>query len=65
MSGDPKKCRQHALNCMLLAKQATSEEGRNNMLQLAQTWTKLAVELEQAETFLKRLAKENSEGQGG
>jgi hypothetical protein len=63
MPGDPKECRQHALNCMLLAKEARSEDEKNRLLHLAQTWTKLAIELEQAEAFLKD-KQEKSEGEG-
>lgn len=55
MPGDPKQCRQHALNCMLLAKRATTEESRQTFHNLAQSWTRLAVELEGAQALLNGL----------
>jgi hypothetical protein len=62
MPGDPKECRKHALNCMLLAKEARTAEAKSRLLHLAQTWTKLAVELEQAQAYLKN-KQEKSEGE--
>ena len=58
--GDPKECRQHALNCKLLAKEATSEESKKTFLNLAQHWTRLAVELEQAEALIKALKEDTA-----
>jgi hypothetical protein len=56
--GDPKECRQHALHCVLLAKEASSEESKKTFLNLAQHWNKLAVELEHAEVLIKALKVE-------
>ena len=55
MPGDPKECRQHALNCVHLAKGASTPEQRDHFAKLARTWIKLAEELEQTEVFLRRL----------
>ena len=55
MPGDPKECRQHALNCMLLAKEATTAQTKQTFQNLAQSWTRLAAELEQAQALLKAL----------
>jgi hypothetical protein len=63
MLGDPKECRQHALNCMLLAKQATDAIAKDTFLNLAQAWARLAVELEQAEAVIEG-AVPKSEGDG-
>jgi hypothetical protein len=52
MPGDPKECRQHALNCMLLAKQTANQESKQTFLGLSQSWTRLAVELENAQALL-------------
>ena len=52
MPGDPKECRQHALNCVHPAKGATTPEQRDHFAKLARTWIKLAEELEQAEALL-------------
>jgi hypothetical protein len=57
MPGDPKDCRKHALNCTLLAKQATTEEAKQTFSNLAQSWTRLAAELEAAEGLLKSLSE--------
>jgi len=52
MPGDPKECRQHALNCLLLAKQSANQESKQTFLSLSQSWTRLAVELENAQALL-------------
>ena len=57
LPGDPKECRTHALNCMLLAKQATNEESKRTFTNLARSWTTLAVELEQAQSLLHALSE--------
>jgi hypothetical protein len=46
MPGDPKECRQRALNCMHLAQEASSSEERQRFSDLASTWLKLAAEIE-------------------
>jgi len=46
MPGNPKECRQHALNCVQLAKTAQSPEARGRFAHLARTWIRLAEELE-------------------
>ena len=60
MPGDPKECRQHALNCMLLAKQTANQESKQTFLGLAQSWTKLAVELEDSQALLNEIDLENA-----
>jgi len=57
LPGDPKECRQHALNCMLLAKGATTVESKETFHKLAQSWTRLAVELEDAQALLNALSE--------
>jgi hypothetical protein len=57
MPGDPEECRKHALNCMLLAKQASTEESKQTFLSPSQSWTRLAAELEDAGTFLKAISE--------
>ena len=53
--GDPKECRQHALNCVHLADGASTPEMRDHFAKLARTWIKLADELEQSEAFLRAI----------
>jgi hypothetical protein len=50
--GDPKECRQHALNCMLEAKAARTAQARDNFAKLARSWIKLAEELERMQSML-------------
>jgi hypothetical protein len=52
MPGDPQECRRHARNCIELADQATTPEGRLTLVNLADHWTRLAAELESAQAFL-------------
>jgi hypothetical protein len=52
MPGDPKECRQHALNCMLEAKAAKTPETREHFAKLARSWIKLAEELERTQALL-------------
>jgi hypothetical protein len=54
--GDPKECRMHAANCRTLAAQATSPSAKKTFTNLAETWDRLAAELESAQTFLKAMA---------
>ena len=47
MPGDPKECRQRALNCMVLASKATAAQSKQPFYNLAHSWSRLAKELEQ------------------
>ena len=55
MPGDPQECRQHAANCRQLAAEATSVSGRDTFLNLAETWERLARELEGAQSFISAM----------
>lgn len=55
MPGDPKECRQHALECLRLVKTSATQEDREHFAQLARTWIKLAEEIEQSQAFLAGL----------
>jgi hypothetical protein len=52
MPGDPKECRQHALNCVLEAKAARTTQARDSFAKLARSWIKLAEELERTQALL-------------
>ena len=52
MPGNPKECRQYALNCVQLAKAAQSQEARGRFAHLARTWIRLAEELERIQAVL-------------
>ena len=55
MPGNPKECRQHALNCQRLAETATNEHDRQQLRALADSWLALAAELESMESLLDTL----------
>ena len=42
MPGDPQHCRQQAQDCLSLAKEATSDQVRQDYIALAHTWMELA-----------------------
>ena len=50
MPGDPKEARLHAANCMKLADTASSPTLQKTFLDLANQWTRLANELDDAYT---------------
>ena len=58
MPGNPKECREHARCCLEHAAAATSRLVRDNFLNLAQTWSRLARELEASKRFLDALGEE-------
>jgi hypothetical protein len=59
MPGDPKECRQHALNCVRLAQTSPSPHAREHFANLARMWIKLADELEATQVFLAALEDES------
>ena len=63
MPGNPKECRQHALNCQRLAETATNEHDRQQLRALADTWLALAAELESMELLLGTLRQVKSDEQ--
>ena len=61
MPGNPKACRQHALNCQRLVEMATNERDRQQLRALADTWLALAAELESMELLLDTLRRVKSD----
>lgn len=55
MPGDPRECREHAKCCLKQAAAAASPVVRENFLKLAQSWMRLARELEATERLLAAL----------
>jgi hypothetical protein len=53
MPGDPKECRDHAKNCLRLAAESRTQEGRQLFEALAQKWLALATDLEAAAILLR------------
>jgi hypothetical protein len=58
MPGDPRECRQRALNCILMAKAAGSPQAKVHFYKLAQSWIRLAEDLEQSQAFFAALDDE-------
>ena len=62
MHGDPKECRKHAGNCLQFAEASTNTEITRTFVDLAHSWTRLALDLESAQTLL--VAVEDMENAG-
>ena len=56
MPGDPNECREHAATCRQLADGANCDSARVAFLNLADTWERLAGELESVQLFLMAMA---------
>lgn len=57
MPGDPNECREHAKCCLKHAAVASNTMVRDNFLTLAQSWMRLARELDASERLLAGLKK--------
>jgi hypothetical protein len=55
MPGNPKEWRAHALRCEELARAARTPDARQHFSYLAQSWNRLAADLEGTEAFLDAL----------
>ena len=53
MPGDPKECREHAKNCQEMADAAPSAMAKARFEELAQTWLRLASDLEHAKALVE------------
>jgi hypothetical protein len=62
MPGDPKECRKHARNCLQLAEASANAEITRTFVDLAHSWTRLALDLESAQALL--VAVEDMENAG-
>ena len=62
MPGEPKECRKHARNCLRIAEASTNAEITRTFVDLAHSWTRLALELESAQALL--VAVEDMENAG-
>ena len=59
MPGDPKECRQHALTCARLAQTSASPQARERFASLANTWLRLAEDLERTWALLEMFDDED------
>jgi hypothetical protein len=46
MIGDPSQCREQAAECVRLANEGTTQQGRDEFIELAKVWLKLAAQFE-------------------
>ena len=63
MPGDPAKCRLYAARYLELSERAKNPARRQNLAALAETWTKLAAELESDQLLLNTLS-DQPQGRG-
>ncbi len=52
MPGDPKECRNHALNCLQIAEVSANTKITRTFVDLSHSWTRLALDLESAQALL-------------
>jgi hypothetical protein len=62
MPGDPRECRNHALNCLKIADTSANTEITRTFIDLTHSWTRLALDLESAQALL--VAVEDMENAG-
>jgi hypothetical protein len=57
MPGNPGQCRLNAVRCSKLAERARRPEMRQSFNDLAETWTRLAAELESDQALLQAISE--------
>jgi hypothetical protein len=57
MPGNPYQCRLNAKRCLKLAEHAKRPEMQQTFTALAETWTRLAAELESDQTLLQAISE--------
>ena len=57
MPGDPHQCRLYAGRCLALAKRAREPEARQLFTEMAETWNRLAAELEADQTLFQAISE--------
>jgi hypothetical protein len=55
MIGDPSQCREQAAECVRLANEGTTPEGRDKFIELAKVWLNLAAQFESNNPLLDAL----------
>jgi hypothetical protein len=55
MSGDPSQCREQAAECVRLANEGATQQSRDEFIELAQVWLKVAAQLESDKALLEML----------
>ena len=57
MLGDPHQCRLHSERCLALAKRSKKAKDRETFLTMAETWRKLAAEIESHGALLRTISE--------
>ena len=57
MPGNSEKCRVNALLCSVQAAQAPTPQSRHDLIAMADTWNKLAAELESDDRLLQAMSE--------
>jgi hypothetical protein len=57
VQGKPQKCRLNALLCSVQAEQAATPQARQDFIAMADTWNKLAAELESDDRLLQAMSE--------
>jgi hypothetical protein len=57
MPGDPHQCRLYASRCLALAKRARKPGAQQTFTEMAETWTRLAAEMEADQTLFQALSE--------
>jgi hypothetical protein len=65
MPGDPKACREHSKCCLQLAAESKSPLAKAQFENLAQTWLRLATDLERAKALVKHWGVDNKKDRTG
>jgi hypothetical protein len=55
MIGDPSQCREQAAECVRLANEGTTQQGRDDFVELAKVWLSLAAQIESDKPLLDAL----------
>jgi hypothetical protein len=53
--GDPNQCREQAAECVRLANEGTTQQSRDDFIELANVWLKLAAQFESDRALLDML----------
>jgi hypothetical protein len=65
MPGDPKECREHAKHCLELAAQTASPLAKARFEDLAQTWARLATDIERTKALVAHWTASDDKSKAG
>jgi hypothetical protein len=57
MPGDPRQCRLYAGRCLAIARRARKPEARQIFSEMAETWNRLAAEMEADQTLFQAISE--------